>query len=268
MALSFGSIEVISSQTLSFIASISLYLAKLNKINLAQPWHSPFKLDLVYNCSLYRLWFLGYGHITPKTHLGQGITIIISIIGIPIAMLAFKTSGELLAASFRFLVIKTETVMLKKAEPKHVKKKTFSVATALMVVLVILSALSSTYFEDWTFMEGLYAWFITFTTIGFGDYVQFESHARKVAQGESPKTSLLVHGIIFAVPYVVGLSLMSCILNCLVDSVDHIRNFRDRCMNCCLGFISPIRRLFCRTSSSYDLAAEEPSHEQNELSSV
>ncbi|KAL9966747.1 hypothetical protein ACROYT_G024866 [Oculina patagonica] len=209
---------------------------------------------------------IGYGHITPKTQLGQGITIIACIIGIPIAMLAFKTSGELLAASFRFLVVKTETVMLKKAEPKHVKKKTFSVATALMVVLVILSALSSTYYENWTFMEGLYAWFITFTTIGFGDYVQFESHARKVAQGESPKTSLLVHGIIFAVPYVVGLSLMSCILNCLVDSVDHIRNFRDRTMNCCLGFISPIKRLPCCTS--YDLAAEEPSHEQNELSSV
>ena len=210
---------------------------------------------------------LGYGHITPRTQLGQGVTIIVCIIGIPITMLALKTSGELLATGFRFLVVKTETVMLKRTEPKHVKKKTFFVASAMMIILVILASLASTYFEEWTFMEGLYAWFITVTTIGFGDYVQFETHAKKVAHGESPKSGLLFHGIIFAVPYVVGLSLTSCILNCIVDSVDHIRNFRDRLMNCCPGFNSLIRGLLCRKGSSYDLAVE-PSNEQNELSSV
>lgn len=210
---------------------------------------------------------LGYGHITPKTHLGQGITLLVCVIGIPITMLALKTSGELLAACFRFLVVKTETVVLKREEPKHVKKKTFSVACTLMVVLIIFSSLSSTYFEHWSFMEGVYAWFITFTTIGFGDYVQFESHARKVAIGESSKSGLLLHGIVFALPYVVGLSLMSCILNCLVDSIDHIRNFHDRCMNCFLGFIWLIRRALCCKSLRYDMT-EEPCQEQNELSSV
>lgn len=50
-----------------------------------------------------------------------------------------------------------------------------------MAVLIMLSSLSITYFEDWGFMEGAYAWFTTFTTIEFGDYVQFESHARKIA---------------------------------------------------------------------------------------
>lgn len=183
-------------------------------------------------------------------------------------MLALKTSGEFLADCFRFLVVKTETVMFKSAEAKHVKKKTFFVACTLMVILLLLASLSSTYFEDWSFMEGLYAWFITFTTIGFGDYVQFESHAKKVDHGNNSKPQLFLHGIIFAVPYVIGLSLMSCILTCLVDSVDHIRDFRDRCMNCCLGlagFFSLIIRLFRRRSSSYDLT-EEPSRERNELS--
>ena len=182
-------------------------------------------------------------------------------------MLALKTCGELLGTSFRFLVVKTETVILQREQPKHVKKKTFFVACTLVAVLIILSSLSTTYFEDWGFMEGLYAWFTTFTTIGFGDYVQFKSHAKKIAHGESPKVGLLVHGVIFAVPYAIGLSLMSCILNCLVDSVDHIRNFRDRCMNCFMGFIWLIRRALCSKSLRYDMA-EEPNQEQNELSSV
>lgn len=183
-------------------------------------------------------------------------------------MLALKTSGEFLAECFRVLVVKAETGIFKRAETKHIKKKTFFVACTLMVILLLLSSLSSTYFEEWTFMEGLYAWFITFTTIGFGDYVQFELHAKKVSHGNDSTAQLFLHGIIFAVPYVIGLSLMSCILTCLVDSVDHIRDFRDRCMNCCLGlagFFSLIRRLFRLRSSSCDLT-EQSSREINELS--
>ena len=182
-------------------------------------------------------------------------------------MLALKTSGEVLADCFRVLVVKTETGIFKRTETKHLKKKTFFVACTLMVILVLLASLSSTYFEGWSFMEGLYAWFITFTTIGFGDYVQFETHSKKITHGNSSTAHLFLHGIIFAVPYVVGLSLMSCILTCLVDSVDHIRDFRDRCMNCCLGlagFFSLLRSLFPDRKSSYDVT-EEPVRERNEL---
>lgn len=202
--------------------------------------------------------------------MGQGVTIIICIIGIPITMLALKTSGEVLADCFRILVVKTETGIFKRAETKDVKKKTFFVACTLMVILVLLASLSSIYFEEWSFMEGLYAWFITFTTIGFGDYVQFESHSKKIAHGNKSTAQLFLHGIIFAVPYVIGLSLMSCILTCLVDSVDHIRDFHDRCMNCCLdlaGFFSLLRGLFRGRKSSFDLT-KEPGRERNELSSI
>ena len=196
---------------------------------------------------------LGYGHITPKTPLGQGITIIICIVGIPITVLALKTTGELLASCIRYLVLKTETVLLKRAEPKHVKKKTFLVACTLMALLLVLTGVSATYLENWTFIEGLYAWFTTFTTIGFGDYVLFENLIRNVDKGKTSKGELIGQALCFTVPYLAGLSLTSCILNCLVDSVDEIRDFRDRCMNCWPRSTSFIRRLLCRKDSSYDV---------------
>ena len=200
----------------------------------------------------------GFGNITPRTQLGQGFTIISCLLGIPITMLFMKTAGELLACLISFLVIKTESKLLKREEPQHVKKKTFLVSFTVTIVLLTMSSVSTIFLENWSFIEGLYAWFVTFTTIGFGDYVFMDSLRRKVNHGKSSNTYLIFTGILFALPYLVGLSLVSCILSVLVDSVDQIRDFRDRCINCCPSLISVIRDCTHRkvTSPSRDVKNE------------
>ena len=203
----------------------------------------------------YGFLLLGFGNITPKTRLGQGLTIIVCIIGIPITMLALKTAGELLACCIRFAVVKSEAVILKRAEPEHVKKKMFIVASTLLVVLVILGSVASTFLDEWSFFEGLYVWFITFTTIGFGDYVHLESVVREVDHGETSKIYLILYGSLSVLPYLIGLSLMSCLLTCLVESIDHIRDFRDRYI------MSYARRLLCCGKSSYDVKRGEDNQE-------
>lgn len=167
-----------------------------------------------------------------------------------------KTTGELLARIIKFLVIKTETSLLNRPEPKRVKEKVFFVANALIILLLVSGSVSSTYMENWSFLEGLYAWFITFTTIGFGDYVPLESYARRAAHGEISEARVVFYGIIFDLPYLVGLSLVSCILTCLVESMDQIRDFRDRSFNCISSFFSLGRRFFCRERSSYNVKEE------------
>lgn len=168
-----------------------------------------------------------------------------------------KSAGELLASCIKFIVVKSDTFLLKKAEPKHVKRKTFFVANALVIIILVLASVSSIYLENWSFLEGLYAWFITFTTIGFGDYVHLESISRKASYGEIPKYRVVFYGILLCLPYVIGLSLVSCILSCIVDSVDQIREARDRCIKCSPSFSSLIRRFFCRKRLTYDVKPEE-----------
>ena len=161
-----------------------------------------------------------------------------------------------MATCIKCLVLKAETALLKRTEPKHVKKKTFIAACTVMAVLLILTGVSATYLENWNFIEGLYAWYTTFTTIGFGDYVLFQSLKRNVEKGKTSENKRIVRGIVFTVPYLVGLSLTSCILNCLVDSLDEIRDFRDRYMNCWPSVTSFIRRFLCHKGSSYDVTEE------------
>ena len=180
-------------------------------------------------------WISGYGHITPKTSLGQGITVLFCLIGIPLTMLAMKSAGELWASCIEFLVRTTEKRLLKRPQPMHVKKKTLFVACTLSVLLLILAAVSTSQLETWSFMEGFYTWFITFTTIGFGDYVHLEAFQREVDQGKASKSRLVLYGFLLSVPYTIGLSLVSCILSILLDSIEHIRNFRDRILSCGKG---------------------------------
>ena len=56
-----------------------------------------------------------------------------------------------------------------------------------------------------------------------------DSFARKAGRGEIPDYRVVLYGLIFCFPYIMGLTLVSCILGCLVDWVENVRNFSDRC---------------------------------------
>ena len=187
----------------------------------------------------------GFGNITPKTQVGKGVIIPLCILGITITMLAFKTAGELMSGCIRFLVTKAEKALLKRAEPKHIMMKIFLAAYVVMIVLHVLASASATFIENWSFLDGFYAWFVAFTTIGFGDYVPFASAAKKAGRGEAENTHLLIFLFLFYLPYILGISLMSCLFSCIVDSVDHIRNFSDRFMDRCLNVFKHKHKGLC-----------------------
>ena len=170
-------------------------------------------------------------------------------------MLAMKSVGELLAIGVRFLIVKTDTIVLKRAQrPGTVKVKAFVMSCTLICFLhAILATVSTTSIEDWSFLESLYAWFTTFTTIGFGDYIHLQTFTRKTAHGDMSKIGLICYGILLSLPYVLGLSLMSCILSCLVDSVDQIRHIRDNCMKCFSSVNSLTTRFFPWKRSSCNI---------------
>ena len=106
-------------------------------------------------------------------------------------------------------------------------------------------------------MESVYAWFTTFTTIAFGDYIHLDSFARKAARGEIADYLVVLYGLISCFPYIMGLSLVSCILGCLVDSVENVRNFSDQCTKFFQYSPSLVLRYLCREGSGYDIKTSD-----------
>ena len=185
------------------------------------------------------------------------MTIIFCLLGLSLTMLELKSAGELMGCGIRFIVTKTEAYLFKKDPPNNEEGKVSFCAVSLMTALLLLASTCSVFVEHWSSTESVYAWFPTFTTIGFGDYIHLDSFARKAARGEIPGYQLMLYGLISSFPYIKGLSLVSCILGCLVDSVENVRNFSDRYTKFLQNSPSLLLRYLCRERSGYDIKTSD-----------
>ena len=117
------------------------------------------------------------------------------------------------------LVKRLETRFLKR-ESKYVNEKCTLLGFLLLLILLFTSAGVQMEIESWTFLEGVYCYFITFTTVGFGDLIPGES------------TQEPGHVALRSVLIIFGLAAMSNMLNALAncqDSAQLIKRLKLRC---------------------------------------
>ena len=86
-------------------------------------------------------------------------------------MIFLKTLGEIIAKTVKRLVRFFETIILGKKRPRRLKTKSFVLTFLLMICTLCLGGVTQVYLEGWTFVEGIYAYFATLSTIGYGDYI-------------------------------------------------------------------------------------------------
>ncbi|EDO33949.1 predicted protein [Nematostella vectensis] len=170
---------------------------------------------------------IGYGNITPKRAATQVIFIFFCTLGLPIMMLALKTAGEIIAIGLQSVVTYTEKRVFKSNDitAKSLKIKTLVLSMVTSFTTIGIFAVVQSYIEDWTVIESLYAWGVTFTTIGFGDYIPYLSMeaAIELHHGKyAPITStILTAATLF--PSLFLLSLVSCMLTSILEVVEVLK---------------------------------------------
>ena len=146
-------------------------------------------------------------------------------------MLALKTSGEVILLGLKTVAVNFEKKVLKRQNPQKTFFKCFILLICCQSLLICILAGVEMYLEGWTFLEGVYCWFITFTTIGFGDYVPLTLN-KYLERNKEKEWIVHVTFPVFTVPYITGLCLLSSMLNLLVEYSEIIK-FRFRMIYTC-----------------------------------
>lgn len=113
--------------------------------------------------------------------------------------------------SERLLVTKFESRCLKReSKPRHLNEKCALLGLVLLIIILLVGAATAVKVLEWTFFEGFYAYFITFTTVGFGDLIP----------GGGPSKHPVWNTVIRIIFIILGLAAMSNVINGLVSARD------------------------------------------------
>ncbi|EDO38101.1 predicted protein, partial [Nematostella vectensis] len=115
--------------------------------------------------------FSGYGNLTPKTEAGQIFSIFYGLFGIPLTLMMLRAMGLFYNYYIKKLIILIETKCLKRTEVKGLEGKVCLGDITVAIIYLFLASAVSCVQHNWTLTQSMYAWFITMTTVGFGDLI-------------------------------------------------------------------------------------------------
>ena len=153
------------------------------------------------------LFFSGYGHLTPKTSSGKVITVIYSLIGIPLALYTLIELGKLFGKiCFLWKCCCGRSRKARKNKAKAEMEDLMNFPLWLIVIITVLwvfgmAGLFLIWEKDWNYGNSLYFTLISFTTVGLGDYVP------------SQENYMLISGIFILIGLAIVSTLMAVIQN-------------------------------------------------------
>lgn len=138
----------------------------VNKTIVRQKW----KFYDSFYFSTVVLALIGYGHRTLVTLRGKIFCILYAMLGIPMWLITFQSTGERLNSILTYVLSRLKHSLNRK-QTKITDGELLVTETLLSIVILLVGACVFSKYEKWSFFDGFYYGFITLTTIGFGDYV-------------------------------------------------------------------------------------------------
>ena len=114
---------------------------------------------------------LGYGDVAPKTNLGKALCILYGVITIPLYLLALSAAGDMKRFHIEKLLMVAERRLMKRTTIHRKKMKIIGTTIFLFIVEMLIATWATQAVQGWSIYECFYFWFISTSSIGFGDYV-------------------------------------------------------------------------------------------------
>ena len=139
---------------------------------------------------------------------GKVVTIFYGLIGIPLFLYTMAAAGDITNYFINLLLQLIDVKWLKRQTIRNKHIKIMVIQSILMIVAILSASLATTDSLGWSYFDSIYAWFITFSTIGFGDFVpssRISNYAQHIAS--------LALGL-------TGLSIIASVINTVIDVIE------------------------------------------------
>ena len=167
--------------------------------------------------------------------------------GIPLSLLTLKSVGQLVTHRIRTVAATFERKALNRHDEKHVKTESAVILFFIMVSSIIVYSRLLMRSQNWTFVQGVYFCFVSFSTIGFGDFfvsanqpiplkqlVVKSSNASKIYLVNSSKGAALkgARCILYALVVMLALCIVSSVLNSVMAAIEELKYINYYCLVC------------------------------------
>ena len=226
---------------------IRLALKQFGKCGCVIPHqcHQYAYLNHIYIVTFPLSLLLGYGHMSPQTWQGQLFCIFYSIVAIPVAGIMLLSVGSHVSLAIRVFIRFMDKTILSGRVWGSAELKSTMVTFVLMILMIIFGAILTSHTDDWSFIEGIYFYFISVSTIGFGDYVVNDGELKSSAHTKTIAVNFTI------VLITLGLCVVSSVL-CSVSAAieERQRKLRLRMSNSAVGAVCAANTAFNSVTSN------------------
>lgn len=150
----------------------------------------------------------------PQTIYGQIFCMVYACIGIPLNVTMFQAIGERMGVLMSYVLRRAKRcVGMKNTEVNLIHLVAFGLL--IWFSFLCVGAAMFSHYETWNFFRSLYYFFVTLTTIGFGDMVALQELNKQHPSNNALGSKNLYVALTMVLIYI-GLTIASSVINLLV----------------------------------------------------
>lgn len=150
------------------------------------------------------------------------MAIFYALFTIPLFLYLLSSTGDVQKIVMKKILQLIEITLLKRTEIKRQCDKIIMLNVTLFILWLLIASAVVYKQEKWSYFEAIYFWFITASTIGFGDYVLAFEGNNTIEPGKS---------VVIMIFNILLLSGLSCLFSTVYDKIEENANLakNERC---------------------------------------